>query len=143
MDALSQKELDHAENEVNYSIPQKVYWQKLAPWSNSLLSFGQVVKHCYRPFLIMFSIPALFTIAIEYGVVTASDSVVALTVVRDVISTIIVFALQPWVDRVGLNRFYVTLGLITMAIMIGNLLFIYSGKTFRVKPAGRYRHFAA
>lgn len=53
-----------------------------------------------------------------------------------------VFALQPWVDRVGLNWFYVTFGLITMLVMMGNLFFIYFGKMFRVKMAGRYGRFA-
>lgn len=53
-----------------------------------------------------------------------------------------VFALQPWVDRVGLDWFYVTFGLITMLVMMGNLVFIYFGKMFRVKMAGRYSRFA-
>lgn len=54
-----------------------------------------------------------------------------------------VFALQPWCDRVGLTWFYVTFGLIVGVIMLGNLVFIYYGKSFRVKTAGRYRHFSA
>jgi len=72
-----------------------------------------------------------------------ADSVVALTFVRNVISTVFVFALQPWVDRVGLNWFYITFGLITMVIMMGNLVFIYFGKGFRVKLAHKYRHFGS
>jgi hypothetical protein len=69
--------------------------------------------------------------------------VIALTFIRNVISTSFVFALQPWVDRVGLNWFYITFGLITMVIMMGNLVFIYFGKSFRINMADRYRHFGA
>jgi hypothetical protein len=64
------------------------------------------------------------------------------TYTRNVISTILVFALQPWVDRVGLKWFYVTFGLITLVVMMGNLLFVYFGKSFRIRSAGRYGRFA-
>ncbi|KAJ5240956.1 uncharacterized protein N7469_002547 [Penicillium citrinum] len=280
-EALGHEEIDTAKRErepvpyepveVDWSIPKKTYLQKLSLWSNSPMSFGQLAKHSYRPFLIMFSIPAVLFMAIEYGVMTActtvpvttlssvmtlppynfgsaqiglmgippfvgtclatifcgplsdsivlylakrnggiyepemrlwlclaftplvpaglfmfgiglnngshwllpafglgvsafgvvpassaaltyltdaytdiiADSVVALTFVRNVISTVFVFALQPWVDRVGLNWFYITFGLITMVIMMGNLIFIYFGKVFRVKLAHKYRHFGS
>jgi hypothetical protein len=56
---------------------------------------------------------------------------------------VFVFALQPWCDRVGLSWFYVTFGLIVTAIMMGNLLFIYFGKRFRVKVAGTYLRYSA
>lgn len=65
------------------------------------------------------------------------------TFIRNLISTLFVFALAPWCDRVGLKWFYVTFGLIVLVILLGNLIFIYWGKTFRVKAAGRYRHFSA
>lgn len=66
-----------------------------------------------------------------------------MTFIRNLISTILVFALAPWVDRVGLTWFYVTFGQIVTVIMLGNLVFIYIGKAFRVKVAGRYRQFSA
>ncbi|KAL4987420.1 major facilitator superfamily domain-containing protein [Aspergillus falconensis] len=256
--------------QIDYSIPKKRCWQKLALWSYSSLSFGQLAKHTYQPFLIMFSIPAVCYMAVEYGIMTActtvpvttlstvmtmppynfnsaqiglmgippflgtclaaitcgplsdwvilylarrnggifepemrlwlcllsvplvpaglfmfgigldrgshwllpafglgisafgivpasgaaltyltdaytdiiADSMIALTFIRNVISTMFVFALQPWVDRVGLNWFYVTFGLITMLVMMGNLVFICFGKKLRIKMAGRYRRFA-
>ncbi|KAL6238396.1 hypothetical protein BDW75DRAFT_247475 [Aspergillus navahoensis] len=259
---------DHIQ--IDYSIPKKRCWQKLALWSYSPLSFGQLAKHTYQPFLIISSIPAVFYMAVEYGIMTActtvpvttlssvmtlppynfgsaqiglmgippflgtclaaitcgplsdsvvlylarrnggifepemrlwlcllcvpfvpaglfmfgigldrgshwllpafglgvsafgivpagsaaltyltdaytdiiADSMVALTFTRNVISTMFVFALQPWVDHVGLSWFYVTFGLITMLIMMGNLAFIYYGKMLRIKMAGRYRRFA-
>ncbi|CAG8909684.1 unnamed protein product [Penicillium egyptiacum] len=249
--------------QVDYSIPKTSYWQRLSLWTNSPMGFDQLLKHSYRPFLIMFSIPAVFYMALEYGIITAcatvpvttlssvmtlppynfgssqiglmglppfigtclatlfcgplsdsialrltkrnggiyepemrlwlclvlsplipaglfmfgiglnngthwllpafglgvsafgavpaasaaltyltdaytniiSDSIVGVTFIRNVISTMFVFALQPWVDKVGLQWFYVTFGLITMAIMMGNLVFIYFGKAFRVRTA--------
>ncbi|KAJ5966294.1 hypothetical protein N7481_013008 [Penicillium waksmanii] len=271
VDIAKRDEVPYEPVEVDYSIPKKTYLQKLSLWSDSPVSFGQVAKHSYQPFLIMFSIPAVLFMAVEYGIMTActtvpvttlssvmtlppynfgsaqiglmgippfigtclatvicgplsdsialylakrnggiyepemrlwlclvfvplvpaglfmfgiglnngshwilpafglgvsafgvvpassaaltyltdaytdiiADSVVALTFIRNVISTLFVFALQPWVDRVGLNWFYITFGLITMVVMLGNVLFIYFGKTFRIKFAHRYRHFGA
>ncbi|KAJ5689554.1 hypothetical protein N7462_003946 [Penicillium macrosclerotiorum] len=256
---------------IDYSIPKKSYWEKLPLWTNSPMSFGQLVKHSYQPFLIMFSIPAVFFMALEYGIMTActtvpvttlssvmtlppynfgaaqiglmglppfigtslatvisgplsdsivlwmakrnggvfepemrlwlclaftplvpaglfmfgiglnngshwllpafglginafgvvpassaaltyltdaytdiiADSIVGVTFIRNLISTIFVFALAPWVNRVGLTWFYVTFGLIVTVIMLGNIVFIYFGKMFRARVASRYRHFSA
>ncbi|KAL3463495.1 major facilitator superfamily domain-containing protein [Aspergillus heterothallicus] len=258
------------EDQIDHTIPKKRYWQRLALWSNSPIPFSDVAKHSYQPFLIMTSIPAVFFMALEYGIMTScttvpvttlssvmtlppynfgsaqiglmgippflgtciaavtygplsdrvviylarrnggvfepemrlwlclifipfvpaglfmfgislnkgahwllpafglgisafgvapassaaltyltdaytdiiADSIVAVTFTRNVISTIMVFALQPWVDRVGLDWFYVTFGLIAMLIMMGNVVFIYFGKTFRANNAGKYFRFA-
>ncbi|KAJ5461282.1 Major facilitator superfamily domaingeneral substrate transporter [Penicillium daleae] len=257
--------------QIDYSIPKKPYLKKLALWTNSPMSFIELLKHSYQPFLIMFSIPAVFFMALEYGIMTActtvpvttlssvmtlppynfgaaqiglmglppfigaslatiicgplsdsialrlakrnggvfepemrlwlcliflplvpaglfmfgiglnngshwllpafglginafgvvpassaaltyltdaytdiiADSIVGLTFIRNLISTIFVFALAPWVDRVGLTWFYVTFGLITTFIMLGNIIFIYFGKSFRVRSARKYRYFSA
>jgi uncharacterized membrane protein len=68
-----------------------------------------------------------------------ADSIVGVTFVKYLISTILVFALWPWIDRVGLTWFYVTFGLIITIIMLGNVIFIYLGKDFRIKTARKYR----
>ncbi|KAJ5647470.1 hypothetical protein N7490_003842 [Penicillium lividum] len=255
---------------IDESIPRKTYLQKLALWSKSPMPFGQLLKHSYQPFLALFSIPAVFFMAVEYGIMTActtvpvttlssvmtlppynfgsaqiglmgippflgtsigtlicgplsdyiaiylakrkngifepemrlwlsliftpfvpaglfmfgiglnngshwllpafglglvgfgvvpacssaltyltdsytdiiADSIVGVTFIRNLISTIFVFALQPWVDRVGLTWFYVTFGLISTVVLLGNFVFIYFGKKFRVQAAGRYRQFS-
>ncbi|KAL2837458.1 major facilitator superfamily domain-containing protein [Aspergillus pseudodeflectus] len=270
IDAAKRDTLPYEAVDIDGSIPTKSYRQKLALWTTSSLPFSHVVKHTYQPFLIMFSIPAVFYMALEYGIMTActtvpvttlssvmtlppynfgssqiglmglapftggclsailagplsdravlylakrnrgifepemrlwlclafvpcvpaglfmfgisldagshwllpafglgltsfgvvpassaaltyltdaytdiiADSIVAVTFTRNVISTILVFALQPWVDRVGLKWFYVTFGLITLVVMMGNLLFVYFGKSFRIRSAGRYGRFA-
>ena len=41
----------------------------------------------------------------------------------------------------GIDWFFITFGLIVTAVMLCNLIFIYFGKTFRVKYADRYRSF--
>ncbi|KAJ6072388.1 hypothetical protein N7467_010473 [Penicillium canescens] len=256
--------------EIDYSIPVKSYRKKLALWSNSPVPFSEVAKHCYQPFLILFSFPGVFFMALVYGLMTActtvpvttlssvmtlppynfgasqiglmglppfigttlgalicgplsdsialflakrnggvfepemrlwlalaftplipaglfmfgiglnngshwllpafglgvssvgavpassaaltyltdsyteiiADSVVGVTFIRNLISTIFVFALQPWCNRVGLTWFYVTFGLIVTVALSGNLLFIYYGKMFRARLAGAYNHYS-
>ncbi|KAJ5649954.1 uncharacterized protein N7484_003677, partial [Penicillium longicatenatum] len=256
--------------EIDHSIPEKTYLQKLALWSQSPIPFGQLLKHSYQPFLILFSIPAVFFMSVQYGIMTActtvpvttlssvmtlppynfgsaqiglmgippflgtsigtlvcgplsdyialylarrnngifepemrlwlslvftpfvpaglfmfgiglnngshwllpafglgicgfgvvpassaaltyltdaytdiiADSIVGVTFIRNLISTLFVFALSPWVDQVGLTWFYVTFGLISTVILLGNFIFIYFGKKFRVMTAGRYREFS-
>ncbi|CAG8110845.1 unnamed protein product [Penicillium salamii] len=71
-----------------------------------------------------------------------ADSVVGVTFIRNLISTIFIFALQPWCDSVGLAWFYVTFGLISTVVLLGNLIFIYYGKTLRAKLAGTYHHYS-
>jgi MFS family permease len=61
--------------EIDYSIPVKSYWKKLALWSNSPVPFSEVAKHCYQPFLILFSIPGVFFMALVYGLMTACTTV--------------------------------------------------------------------
>ncbi|THV55828.1 hypothetical protein BGAL_0003g00700 [Botrytis galanthina] len=53
---------------IDYSIPQKSYWQKLALWSNSSMPLSQLFKHTYQPFLVIFTIPAVFFMSLQYGV---------------------------------------------------------------------------
>ena len=69
-------EIQHsAPSPIDPSIPKKRYWQKLALWTNSPMPMGQLVKHSYRPFLILFTIPAIFFMALEYGIMTACTTV--------------------------------------------------------------------
>ena len=53
-------------------IPKrKTYWQILKPWSDSGLPLAQLFKHMYTPFMMMLSIPAIFFMSLEYGLMTA------------------------------------------------------------------------
>jgi MFS family permease len=75
IDAAKRDTLPYEAVEIDGSIPTKSYRQKLALWTTSSLPFSHVVKHTYQPFLIMFSIPAVFYMALEYGIMTACTTV--------------------------------------------------------------------
>ncbi|KAM0140162.1 hypothetical protein ACHAO1_002390 [Botrytis cinerea] len=255
---------------IDYSIPQKSYWQKLALWSNSPMQLSQLFKHIYQPFLVIFTIPAVFFMSLQYGVLIScivlpvtslssymtlppyefnptqiglmglppfigtslgtliggylsdyvalylakrnggvfepemrlwvsvafapfvpagififgislnngahwllpafglgiasfgvlptssaaltyltdayadiiADSIIGVTFVRNAILTLFMFVLQPWTDSVGLTWVYVTFGLINALVLAGNIVFIYFGKSFRMKTATRYQGFS-
>ena len=57
-----------------------------------------------------------------------ADALVEVTFVHNLISTIFVFALQPWINSEGLVGFYITFGIILLVILLGNFVFIYYGK---------------
>lgn len=61
--------------EIDYSIPEKSYWQKLALWSSAPISFAELTRHSYEPFMILFGIPGVFFMALEYGIMTACTTV--------------------------------------------------------------------
>ena len=67
--------LENAPVVIDHSIPKKTYWQKLALWSISPIPWGQAAKHSYEPLMILFSFPAVFFMAFEYGVMTACTTV--------------------------------------------------------------------
>ncbi|KAJ9486590.1 hypothetical protein VN97_g6735 [Penicillium thymicola] len=66
------------------------------------------------------------------------DFMVGITSVSNLISMLFVFIQTPWSQKTGLSWFYVAFGLIVTAIMLGNLIFIYFGKRFRVRFASKY-----
>ncbi|KAJ5215812.1 major facilitator superfamily domain-containing protein [Penicillium cinerascens] len=71
-----------------------------------------------------------------------ADSMVGVTFVRNVISTIFVFALSPWITSAGITGFYISFSAIVSAILLALLIFVFFGRKFRVKFAERYRFFA-
>ncbi|KAJ4410522.1 hypothetical protein N0V91_002009 [Didymella pomorum] len=71
-----------------------------------------------------------------------ADAVVGVTFTRNVISTVFVFALTPWVTRVGLQNVMLTFALITILALASTGLFIKFGKQWRAKTAQRYRVFS-
>ncbi|KAH7389977.1 major facilitator superfamily domain-containing protein [Pyrenochaeta sp. MPI-SDFR-AT-0127] len=72
-----------------------------------------------------------------------ADSIVGVTFLRNVLATTFVFALTPWVARVGLQNVMLTFGIITFLILgVGTLGMIIYGKRLRRATAGRYRVYA-
>lgn len=73
--SLVEEDIPQKPSQIDHSIPMKTYWEKLALWSNSPVSFGQLLKHTYQPFSIMATIPAVSLMALEYGIMTACTTV--------------------------------------------------------------------
>ena len=71
------------------------------------------------------------------------DALVALTFSRNTLSTVFVFAMTPWIKRVGMSNVFNTIGAIGVAVLMFAFVFIWRGKDWRHRTAGTYRHFAA
>ncbi|KAF3048280.1 hypothetical protein E8E12_011615 [Didymella heteroderae] len=71
-----------------------------------------------------------------------ADAVVGVTFTRNVISTIFIFALTPWVTKVGLHNVMLTFALISVLALASTGLFIKFGKQWRMKTAQRYQVFS-
>ncbi|KAF4991114.1 hypothetical protein FDECE_14156 [Fusarium decemcellulare] len=85
---------------------------------------------------------ALTYLGDSYGDVIG-DALVGVTVVRNAFSTAFIFALTPWIDRIGITYVFVTLLLISVFILAFFIVFLKWGKTFRAQCAARYQYYAA
>jgi MFS family permease len=56
---------------ITTSIPIKTYRQKLALWTTSQGSLKSFFRHSYQPAQILFTIPAVFYMSLDYGVTNA------------------------------------------------------------------------
>ncbi|KAK1089309.1 hypothetical protein LTR48_000677 [Friedmanniomyces endolithicus] len=70
------------------------------------------------------------------------DALTALTVVRNLFSTIFVFAMPAWVAAVGIPNVFNTIGAIGAAILCFAGVFLWKGKYLRVRTAKVYKHWA-
>jgi hypothetical protein len=64
------------------------------------------------------------------------------TFTRNIIGTILVFALTPWVAAVGISNVIITITVLGTVVLAFVLLFIWKGKRMRVWTTGRYRYYA-
>ncbi|TID27772.1 major facilitator superfamily domain-containing protein [Venturia nashicola] len=71
------------------------------------------------------------------------DALVSLTFVRNMLSTIFVFAMVPWVNAVGVANVFNTIGAIGLVVLLFSFAFIWKGKHWRYICARRYKFFAA
>lgn len=72
-----------------------------------------------------------------------ADAPVGVTFVRNVISTVFVFAAPPWKTSIGMAGFFVSYAVVVSAWLLGTFCFIFCGRSFRVKLAGKYRRYTA
>ncbi|CZR56637.1 probable synaptic vesicle transporter SVOP and related transporters (major facilitator superfamily) [Phialocephala subalpina] len=71
-----------------------------------------------------------------------ADSMVTITVTRNIVATVFVFAIAPWIDGIGMKNVFVMLGVLMIIIICSVFVFIYCGKKIRVRTASRYRYYA-
>lgn len=65
----------HATHWIDHSIPVKPYWKRLALWSTSPGSFASMARHSIEPFILLFTVPAIFFMSVVYGAMTAAVTV--------------------------------------------------------------------
>lgn len=65
-----------------------------------------------------------------------------MTTVRNTLSTIFVFALAPWIASVGVGNVFNIMGAVGTLILSFAAVFIWRGKSFRVRTAKTYRYYA-
>lgn len=73
-----------------------------------------------------------------------ADAVIGVTFTRNVMATIFVLVLTPWVERVQLHNVMLTFAMITIPVLLGGTvaLMMY-GKRLRHWTKDRYRVYAA
>lgn len=59
---------------IDHSIPEKAFREKLALWSISPGSFSEVAKHMYEPLLMLYHFLAVIHVGRLYGFMTASKT---------------------------------------------------------------------
>jgi beta-lactamase regulating signal transducer with metallopeptidase domain len=72
-----------------------------------------------------------------------ADSMVTITVSRNIVATAFVFAIGPWIDGIGMKNVFTMLGVLITVILLSVFIFIFYGRKFRVKGAARYRRYAS
>ena len=71
-----------------------------------------------------------------------ADSMVSITVTRNIVATAFVFAIGPWIDGIGMKNVFAMLAVFITVIILSVFIFIFYGRKFRVSGAARYRHYA-
>ncbi|UPK94441.1 hypothetical protein LCI18_005376 [Fusarium solani-melongenae] len=71
------------------------------------------------------------------------DALVAVTVVRNTFSTAFIFALTPWIEKIGITYVFVTILLLATIILGFFGVLLRWGKAFRAHCAPRYQYYAA
>ncbi|KAH7323642.1 serine/threonine kinase 16 [Rhexocercosporidium sp. MPI-PUGE-AT-0058] len=69
-------------------------------------------------------------------------TLVAVTVVRNGLATVIVFAFSPWVAGMGYRNTFILCAVLALIAMLTVIPMIIWGKTFRTKFADKYRRYA-
>lgn len=92
--------------------------------------------------IVMFGFGSSGTIVLTYLLDSytniIADAFIGVIVVRNVFAMIMVFAQTPWIEGVGLQNVYITVGCISLLPLALTFALIYYGKHLRGKSAERY-----
>ncbi|KAG5359236.1 putative MFS-type transporter [Yarrowia sp. E02] len=92
--------------------------------------------------IIMFGFGSSGAIAVTYLLDCykdiVADAFIGVMVVRNACGMIMIFAQTPWIDNVGLQNVYITVGCISLVPLFGTIPFIKYGKALRRYSAERY-----
>jgi MFS family permease len=72
-----------------------------------------------------------------------ADALIGVAFVRNIMAMILVFAIGPWFDGMGVYNAFVLLGCISTAFSLLCIPMYFFGKKYRVKRAEKYRYYAA
>ncbi|KAL3426430.1 hypothetical protein PVAG01_03221 [Phlyctema vagabunda] len=71
----------------------------------------------------------------------AGEVVTTIILIRNIVGFALTFAIQPWIDRSGLQNTFITIGCLSFAITIFAVFFIVMGKSIRLWTKDRYLNF--
>ena len=65
--------------QIDYTIPRKTYWQRLALYSKTPGSLRPFLRHSWQPLIILFTTPAVLFMSFVYGTMNTSTTVMITT----------------------------------------------------------------
>jgi hypothetical protein len=68
----------------------------------------------------------------------AGEVVTTIILIRNIIGFGITFGIQPWIDGMGLQNTFITVGMLSFAITLFSTFFIWKGKSVRMMTKARY-----
>lgn len=71
------------------------------------------------------------------------DALTGVVFVRNVIITILIFTITPWMEGMGIYDMFVLLGCLTLVTSLAGILFIIYGRAWRARLAGKYEYYRA
>jgi len=71
-----------------------------------------------------------------------ADALVGISFTRNLLATIFVFAMTPWINNVGIQNVYVTVGVLLSAILLLVFIFIFYGRKLRIRTTKQYEYWA-
>ncbi|EXJ56382.1 uncharacterized protein A1O5_12649 [Cladophialophora psammophila CBS 110553] len=71
------------------------------------------------------------------------DALTSVVFVRNIITTILVFSIAPWMEGMGIYNMFVLLGCLSAVISFSCVPFLFWGRAWRVRLAAKYKYYAS